>query len=160
MVALSVNQLRELAAAIPRPGCEWESRPTFDPPASLNAVAALERAAGFPLPDDLRVFLALTDRVVGMSVHNGYSIGGAELLAKLVGSEGIPRNVPDGLAAPIALDGGGNGFLISEAGRVWRWDHETGHVSSVAGSFGAFLERVAADWAAYVADTEGWRFLV
>ena len=33
MVEASVARLRELALAIPRPGCEWEDRPRFDPPA-------------------------------------------------------------------------------------------------------------------------------
>jgi cell wall assembly regulator SMI1 len=160
VVEASLSRLRELAQALPRPGCEWESRPTFDPPATDEAVAVLERAAGFPLPADLRAFFALTDRVNGLSVHNGYSIGGTELLAALVGSDGVPREVPDGLAAPVASDGGGNGFLVSQTGRVWGWDHETGQVRLVAESFAAFLKRVAEDWAAYVADTPGWRFLV
>src|SRR5947209_5632257 len=120
VVEASLAQLRELAQAIPRPGCEWEHRPTFDPPATPEAVAALERAAGFLLPADLRAFFALTDRVNGLSVHNGYSIGRTELLAFLVGTDGVPREVPDGLAAPVALDGGGNGFLGSATGRVWR----------------------------------------
>jgi hypothetical protein len=160
VVEASLVKLRELARAIPRPGCDWEERPTFDPPASAEAVTRLERAAGFPLPADLRAFFTLNDRVNGMSVHNGYSIGCTALLASLVGSNGVPREVPDGLAAPVALDGGGNGFLVSEAGRVWRWDHETSRVELVAESFAAFLERVAADWAAYVAETPGWRFLV
>lgn len=160
MVEASLARLRELARAIPRPGCAWETRPTFDPPASPEAVAGLERAAGFPLPADLRAFFALTDLVSGLSVHNGYSIGRAERLAYLVGTDGVPREVPDGPAAPVALDGGGNGFLLSAAGRVWGWDHETGQVRPVVASFGAFLDRVAADWSAYVADTPGWRFLV
>jgi hypothetical protein len=41
-----------------------------------------------------------------------------------------------------------------------RWDHETGSISEAAACFAEFLERVAADWAAYIADSPGWRFLV
>lgn len=152
----SIVRLRELAHAIPRPGCEWEDPPRFDPPAPPEAIAAYERAAGFPLPADFRAFLAHTGGVVGMSVHNGYWLGGVERLAvadtpKVAGNERV---------APVATDGGGNAFLLSEAGRVLRWDHEMGSVTEVAKSFADFLERVADDWAAYVADTAGWRFLV
>jgi hypothetical protein len=53
-----------------------------------------------------------------------------------------------------------NGFLLSSGGRVWRWDHETSSVKEVAASFTEFLERVALDWEAYVADRPNWRFLV
>ena len=96
MVKASVGRLRELAETLPRPGCNWEDCPTFEPPASAEAVTALERAAGFPLPAELRAFFALTDAVVGMSVHNGYHIGGTELLACLAETESMPREVPDG----------------------------------------------------------------
>ena len=152
----SVERLRELAHAIPRPGREWEERPHFDPPASSEDIAAFERAAGFPLPADFRAFLARTGGVVGMSVHNGYWLGGVERLAPA----DFPREVAGESAAPVATDGGGNAFLLSASGRVWRWDHETGRVSQVTDSFTAFLSRVVDDWAAYVADTPSWRFLV
>lgn len=151
--------VRRLALALPRPGCVWESQPTFDPPASPQAVATFERAAGFPLPADVRTFLALAGAVIGMSVHNGYWLGGVERLTACIGAD-FPREVAEELAVPIATDGGGNGFLMAAGGRVWRWDHETGTVSVVAASFAEFLEKVAADWAAYVADTPGWRYLV
>lgn len=156
MVEASVARLRELALALPRRGCEWEDRLRFDPPTPPETIAAFERAAGFPLPADLRAFLALTGGVVGMSVHNGYWLGGIERLDPA----DFPREVAGEPAAPVATDGGGNAFLLSAGGRVWRWDHETGSVSEVAESFADFLGRVAADWAAYVADTPGWRFLV
>lgn len=156
MVEASVERLRELALAIPRPGCGWEDRPRFDPPTPAEAVTGFERAAGFPLPADFRTFLALTGGVVGMSVHNGYWLGGVERLAPA----DFPREVAGEPAAPVATDGGGNAFLLSAGGRVWRWDHETSSVSEVASSFAAFLVRVADDWAAFVADTPGWRFLV
>lgn len=159
-VEASLARLRELALALPRPGCDWEERPTFHPPALPEALDAFERVVGFPLPPDLRAFLAQTSAVVGMSVHNGYWLGGLEQLTRLVGADGVPRKVAGELTAPIATDGGGNGFLVSHSGRVWRWDHETGNLSEVARSFTEFLERVADDWAAYVADTPGWQFLV
>jgi hypothetical protein len=159
VVTTSLARLRELALALPRPGCEWEERPTFEPPTSSEMVAAFEQVAGFPLPADFRVFLALTGAVVGMSVHNGYWIGGVERLARCIEAEGFPREVAGEMAAPIATDGGGNGFLLSASGRVWRWDHETGVVSPVVASFTEFLARVAADWQAYVDDSPGWQFL-
>lgn len=72
MVEASLTRLRQLALAIPRPGCEWEDQPRFDPPATPEQLAAFEQAAGFPLPADLRTFFAACGAVVGMSVHNGY----------------------------------------------------------------------------------------
>lgn len=160
MVEASLARLREIALTIPCPGCEWEDRPRFDPPASPEAVAAFERAAGFPLPADFRAFLALTGAVVGMSVYNGYWVGGVEQLALSLARGDFPREVSGEPAAPVATDGGGNAFLMTSAGRVWRRDHETGSVSEVARSFAGFLARVADDWAAYVAGTPGWRYLV
>jgi hypothetical protein len=160
VVEKALAQLRELALALPRPGCDWESRPTFDPPANADAVAAFEHAAGFPMPADFRSFLAAVGGVTGMSVHNGYQLGGVEWLTSWLEAGVLPRTVADALVAPIAADAGGNGFLLSAGGRVWRWDHETGGLTAVAPSFTEFLERVALDWAAYVAETPGWRFLV
>ena len=153
MVEVALAKLRELAQALPRPGCEWRAVRHSTPPASPKDIAALERAAGFSLPADLRAFLAHADAVVGMSVHNGYHVGGTKLMTRLVKAKEVPLQVPDGPAAPVALDGGGNGFLVSASGRVWRWDHETSQVRLVADSFTAFLNRVAADWAAYIAET-------
>ena len=156
MVQGSIARLRNLALAIPRPGCEWEEQPRFDPPASSEEVAAFELAAGFTIPSDFRTFLAETGAVVGMSVHNGYWLGGVARLDPAA----FPRVSGSEAVAPVATDGGGNAFLLSATGRVWRWDRETGSVSQEAESFAAFLSRVADDWAAYVKDTPGWRFLV
>ena len=42
MVVQTLSRLRDLALALPRPGCEWESQPTFDPPATAEEVANFE----------------------------------------------------------------------------------------------------------------------
>ena len=63
-------------------------------------------------------------------------------------------------AIPVATDGGGNAILLSSSGAIWRRDHETGKAEKVAASFGAFLKRVAEDWAAYIEEQPGWHFLV
>jgi hypothetical protein len=61
----------------------------------------------------------------------------------------------------IALDGGGNAFLLSpRSGDVWRWDHETGNTTRVAESFSGFLQRVVEDWKAYVGNRQLWTYLV
>lgn len=156
VVEALVMRLHELAASIPRPGCEWEEQPRFDPPAAPDAVAAFEQTAGFPLPVDLRAFPALTGGVVGMSVHNGYWLGGVDRLARA----DFPREVAGEMVVPVATDGGGNAFLLTARGRVWRWDRETARVLDVSASFVEFLDRVVSDWAAHVADTPGWRYLV
>lgn len=157
---MTLARLRAIAEAIPRPGYDWESRPTFAPPASPATVVELESAAGFVLPADFRAFLADTAIVLGMSVHNGYQIGGPAIIVRAVRERRIPLTVAADPAIPVAFDGGGNAFLLTQAGDVWKWDHETGAVSPVVRSFAAFLDRVALDWAAYVANTPDWRFLV
>ena len=108
-----------------------------------------------PLPSDLRAFLTACRAVVAMSVHNGYWVGDVESLARLVGRNDFPRLVAWEPAVPVATDGGGNAFLLTSSGRVWRWDHETDNMREVAASFADFLERIADDWAAYVSDTQG-----
>jgi hypothetical protein len=159
-VGESLNRLRELAAAMPRPGCDWESRPEINSPATREKIVEFENAAGFPLPTDLRAFLHDTESVDGMSVHNGYWLGGIGALIKLIDSGTCPREAEGQRVAPIATDGGGNVFLIAESSRVYKWNHEDGRVMRVAESFADFLERVAADWNAYISDTPGWQFLV
>ncbi|MFO0797048.1 MAG: SMI1/KNR4 family protein [Gemmataceae bacterium] len=156
----AIARLRALAELIPRPGCEWESRPIIAPPAGATVVAELAVAAGFDLPADFLDFLADTAAVIGMSVHNGYHIGDPDVLTATLRAGDLPSNVHGTRSIPVGFDGGGNAFLITAAGEVWKWDHETGAVSPVASSFGAFLDRVALDWSAYLADTPGWRFLV
>src|SRR5262245_3073384 len=154
-VATTVARLRELALALPRPGCDWEERPRFEPPETAEGIAELERSAGFGFPSELHAFLEQAGSVIAMSVHNGYWLGG---IKKLLDGDGLPRGVGGEAAIPVATDGGGNAFLLSTSGTIWRWDHETGRANVVAASFGAFLERVVQDWAAYVYEQPGWRF--
>jgi hypothetical protein len=151
-----MNRLRELALALPRPGSAWEERPRFAPPAFPESVAKFEQAAGFSLPTDFRQFLASAGAVVGMSIHNGYWLGDVERLAL----SDFPQSAESEPIVPVATDGGGNAFLISAGGRVWRWTRETGELHLLALSFTDFLARVVADWEAYVTDKPGWRFLV
>lgn len=156
-VSTSLTRLRELAQALPRPGCEWEERPRFDSPGTPESVAELALLAGFDLPVELREFLEQSNSIVAMSVHNGYWIGGVK---QLIGGGALPRTAEGEAAIPVATDGGGNAFLLSASGVIWRWDHEKDRVSRVAVSFGVFLEQVAEDWAAYISDKPDWRFLV
>jgi cell wall assembly regulator SMI1 len=155
-VATAMTRLRELAAAFAEP-----ERPAFRPAASAMALQALERAAGARLPEPLKEFLLQADAVVAMDIHNGYWLGGAEELARSMERGDPPRSVTDTPVIPVATDGGGNAFLLSVSdGRVWRWDHETGQVQVIAGSFPDFLDRVADDWEQFALGTPDWRFLV
>ena len=134
---------------------DW-ARPTFGDPATADAIANLRAMAGFPLPAGLEALLSTHESICAMDIHNGYWIGGLEQLA----NSGLPRRAQDEAAVPIATDGGGNAFLLSSSGRVWRWDHETDGIALIAANVEAFLERVAADWEAIVAGTPGWQFIV
>ena len=160
MIESLVSQLRQLGDEIPRDGCDWETPPVFAPPAKPNAIARFEGVAGFELPSDYRAFLATTESVVGMSIHNGYWIGGLDRLAKGMKAQEYLRTLGGELVAPIATDGGGNCFLMGRDGHVWRLDRETRRFTQVADSFTEFLERVVADWTAYVRETPDWHFLV
>jgi hypothetical protein len=150
-----LRRLRELADTLD--DCE---RPTFHPPASADSVSAFERVAGFPLPQDLKVFLAHVGAIQAMSIHNGYWLGGIEQLTRNVQAGSLPGVAERERAVPIATDGGGNAFLLSDSGRVWRWNHETRAVRVVSPSFIDFLKRVVADWQAWGEGTPGWHFLV
>ncbi len=156
-ISKTVARLRELALALPRPECDWEDRPRFEPPATPQAIAQLECAAGFVLPDELREFLEQTESIIAMSVHNGYWLGGTKWMLE---TDGVPQVANGETAIPVACDGGGNVFLITCNGTICRWNHETGEVKPVAASFGVFAERVAEDWAAYIDGQPDWRFLV
>lgn len=156
-VATTLTRFRDLARAFPRPGRDWEDRPRFGPPATSQSLVELERTAGFALPQDLRDFLEQTESIVAMSVHNGYWLGS---IRELIDRDSFPRVAEREAAIPVATDGGGNAFLLGASGHVWRWNHETDELKLVAATFGAFLERVAEDWAAYVSGKRNWCFLV
>jgi hypothetical protein len=152
----AVRQLQLLADRMPRPECAWEVRPRFDPPASPTMIANFERVIGFPLPLDFKQFLTLNEAVIAMDVHNGYWLGGIDR----VDLSAFPQEVTGEKVAPIATDGGGNAFLITANGNVWHRNHETQSSKEVAKSFSIFLDRVVADWKAYLEDTPGWSYLV
>jgi SMI1 / KNR4 family (SUKH-1) len=164
-IEASLTRLRQLASALPRRGCHWEECPRFDPPPSTEEIEAAQFAYDGRLPDDLLAFLRLCGGVVGVSIHNGCWLSGAADLAAERFRRSFPATVtgPNGAepVVPIATDGGGNAFLLSTPiSGVWRWDHETGATHQVAISFAKFLERVIADWEAYITATPGWQFLV
>lgn len=153
-------RLRELARAIPRNGCDWEDRPTFTSPASPEDISTLESLVGFALPADVRSFFSEADSVIGMSIHNGYYIGGTLQISASLQRNDFPQHVDAEAVMPIATDGGGNSFLLGRSGKIWKWDCETKNAAYVIDTFGGFLNLVADDWNAYVFGTEGWHFLV
>ncbi|HEY1066768.1 MAG TPA: SMI1/KNR4 family protein [Pirellulales bacterium] len=156
MSSPALDRLKALALAVPRPGCEWEDRPRFAPPASEEAIASLGREAGFSLPQDFAAFLREHSAVVAMSIHNGYWLGGLSASSR----ETSMRSVFGRPAIVAATDGGGNPFLLTADGRIWRCDRETRAMREVASSFTAFLDRVADDWEAYATDAPEWQYLV
>jgi hypothetical protein len=159
-VADSICDLRELAKKLPRPEYPWEEEPRFSPPAAESQVRALEQAAEFSLPPDVRDFFGEVGDVIAMSIHNGYWIGGIPKLIALSREARIPRTHNEHSVVPVATDGGGNLFFVSEAGAILNWRHDSGEFSEVSTTFGEFLELVVGDWRAYISNTPGWRYLV
>ena len=158
----SLDKLREVAKAMPRPGCDWESRPAVSSAPDARGIGTHETFPRRPLARTTCPNTStLCGGIRGMSVHNGYHLCGTSDIVKMNShSDGWPPTAVStgGGTEPvltIALDGGGNAFLLSpRSGDVWRWNHETGKTILVADSFGGFLHRVAEDWAAYVHDRE------
>ena len=159
-VAEAVSHLRAIANKFPD-----DERPKFAPPASADAIEMLARAVGAPLLPELREFLASTEEIEAVDVWNGYWIGSPRTVARSLGRGDYYPNAVDlraagGLTIPFAGDGGGNGFDVALIdGRVWRWNHETGHAREIAASFSAFLSRVAEDWEHAAAGDPAWAYL-
>ena len=101
--------------------------------------------------------------IVAMDIHNGYWIGGPVELARSIRRNDFPADLDEGgrtvRAIPLATDGGGNAFLMA-GGSVWRWNHETGVCTVVAGGLDEFLRRVAQDWSHHLQGDETWDYLV
>ena len=159
-IAGTICSLRNSAEMVPRPEFPWEERPTFSPPPEADELETFEKAGGFQLPPEVIEFFRETDQVIGMSIHNGYWIGGVSKMTLLAHEDRIPRAIDDQPVLPIATDGGGNLFFVSGAGHVYRWWHDSEESLRVSKSFAAFLQRVAEDWTAFVLDTPGWSYLV
>jgi hypothetical protein len=160
-----LEQLRELALALPREGCPWEGPAHFEPPATSAEVEAAVLAAGGQLPDDVVTYLHLCGGIAAMTMHNGYWLSGARDIASQSFRENLPMSIvvshKSESVIPIATDGGGNAFLLSvKTGRVWRWNHENDEVRPVTSSFTEFLHRVVEDWTAYITDKPDWKYLV
>ncbi len=155
----AVSRLASVAARYPT-----ESAPRFAAPCRAAELLDLQGATGLPLPAEVRSLLSTHSSIVAIDIHKGYWIGGPTNLARSVRRGDYPTFVEAETgrvrAQPVATDGGGNAFLITETGDVWRWDHETGGTWHVAESFEAFLNRIADDWEHYLAEDRGWVYLV
>jgi hypothetical protein len=85
---------------------------------------------------------------------------------------GVEPRLEEVFVLAVAGDGGGNQFLKAvgseAAGQVWKWNHERPvrfdgvareGLTVVAGSFTAFLERVAEDWEHFVHNDRAWSYI-
>jgi cell wall assembly regulator SMI1 len=154
----AVARLAAIASRYPS-----ETAPRFETPSTPGELHELESATGLPLPAEVRDLLALHRSIVAMDIRNGYWIGGPTLLARSVRRGDYPafiegENGPVA-AQPVATDGGGNAFLITSSGAIWRREHETGRTRRVAKSFVEFLHRVADDWEHHLAGDSAWSYL-
>ena len=156
----AIKSLRESADFIPRSEYPWEERPSFSAPSQPIDIEAFELASGFELPSDVREFFREVDQIIGMSIHNGYWIGGISNLISMAHEDQTPTAIDGQSVMPIATDGGGNVFFLSSTGQVFRMCHETKETSRCQVTFSEFLERVAKDWKAFVSDEPGWSYLV
>ena len=133
---------------------EWE-RPVFSPRSGSQALPGVE------VPASLVEFFAACDQITAMSIHNGYTLGGAAWVLRELKNGTFPQQVESQAVLPFGTDGGGNAFLVGIAeDAVWGWNHETGELTRVADSLAAFLNRVADDWEHYADGDNAWRYLV
>ena len=154
-----VEKLRDLADKMPREGCDWEETPTISIAANSGAFDVYQRLAAFQFPKDLMQFFSITDLVSGMTVHNGYTIGGIDDLVRSIQRRDFPIHIDSVPVVPIGTTGNGDAFLIDSRGVAYLWRHESGSTTIVADSFSSFLQRIADDWHAYIYDVDDWEFI-
>ena len=137
------------------------ARPTFSPPASQDALAALETAIGRSIPTGVRDFFATHDSIAAMNIWNGYWVGGAATLARSISRGDFPSEIESHAVMPIATDGSGNAFLLAldPEGPVWKWSPSTQSSREVAPSFQRFLDRLSDDFRMFAAGNHDWPYL-
>jgi len=117
--------------------------------ATAKTLAALQQAAGAPLPEDYVAFLRRTDG--GRPEGNRFDVGAAQgasvdgfLRAADVGKRAaaLADRLPPG-ALPVADASGGNLVLLKPSPDGWRvafWDHEEERATEIAASFQVFVD--------------------
>jgi hypothetical protein len=153
-----LSRLRKAAEHLPL--YEWDHAPRFGSGLSDVECEAIQKIANTDLPDDFLTFLKYCGEISGMTVHNGYAIGGPPLPR----DESIMTIKPQGRslrAIIVAQDGGGNAFLMCLGVRnsIWKWNHETDELQWIADSFIELLERVAVDWEKYIENDYGHEYI-
>ena len=159
-ISEAVTNLKTLAKRVKREEWPWVEEPQFTPPPTSEMLNTLASKTSFTLPKDTSDFFKEVDSVIGMSVHNGYWIGGVQQLVQMYERGVLPASIHGESCIPIATDGSGNTFLLSCSGKVWHFNHETKQETLTSNSFADFLSRVVQDWEAFVEDAPGWEYLV
>lgn len=154
-----VARFRKMANSMPREGCDWEETPTISEPASAEAINLLKEIADFDLPDELLEFFTITGAVIGMTVHNGYFIGGIDQLVRSAKRRDFALLINERRFVTIGWSGNGDAFLIASNGETYLYRHESATITMIAEGFAAFLSRIADDWHAYLTDAADWRYL-
>ena len=154
-----VSELMAIASRYPA-----DIAPRFEAASTPGELADLECVAGIPISGEVRAFFECHRAIIAMDIRNGYWLGGPVSLARSIRRGDFPTAIETEAGRvrvlPVGADGGGNAFLATTRGDVWRWDHDTGHVSLTAKSFAAFLRRVAEDWEHDLGEDDAWTYLV
>ncbi len=174
----TVDSLRRLGAEIAELDFGYPVEPAdFRPGATAADIDALEHALKVELPADYRSFLGECAGMSAADVHNGYFLAPPDRVRVGSHHDGCPQRVRVGdtelHVLVVGSDGGGNHFLLGVGGttRVWRWDHERPTSDSVVtdehpallhlgDSFSDLLRRIEADWRHFLADDQGWSYIV
>jgi len=101
VVEASLARLRELALAIPRPGCEWEERPRFDPPPSPEQVRMLRKKLGLSQAQFARRFGFTLDTVQQYEQGRRRPSGPASTLLRVIAAD------PDAVVRALGPRGAG-----------------------------------------------------